>query len=1522
MKNCFTKITALVALLLTFAVFSLHANPSIDANNPKKDIKKNLPYLMNSNNAGTLFYLTFHPTLEEGVQAGSGLRLYISSAVATTVTLEVRGLGIFRQRTTIPNDVIEFFLAPTEGQMYYKVYETAKPEQVWEQRAIRISSDDPIIVYGVARFYATSDGYLALPASSLGTNYQVASSPNAFSGWGYELPSFTSVIGIYDDTKVTFRMGGCENCNALKNDGSLLPMNGTIRRTINEGDVWLIPGVGPFSDLTGSTIKANKPINVISGNQCAQIPTHARACDHTVEQETPEHMWGTKLHVTPIFTRKNYSVIKIFAKKPFTQVYQDGTPAWYIASPGGINSVGFIETRAGVMGPGEIEPGPIEISSDEAINVVQYNPAAQDDNGTDNDPFQMSLTPIEQYQKEIVFNSPGIRGQYGFKANFINIVYLATSDGSIPEDMMWAEVNDGQVKWIPMRTYSGNPGKRFRTTEPDGRHYRAKTVKLPYDGVFRIKANDGLAAYAYGYDYFDSYGWPTSVAVADLETPDSLAPFVEYAKDCSGDVTGFVIDEPRVDPQNRSNLGLVYMATDNSYNYNFKYAPFTAGIDFRTDWTLEVRNAALNAQAQLIFVDRAGNMTDTIIQHFAISPTMSPYYSNYGMFKVEQPNLKKRATFTLRNDGDNPITAQYEVYVILDSDEIEDKAGDITTYQNFDIIDVKGVNLSPMAVGQEKTFEVEFTATAEGSYRDSVGLMVIDRFTREVCVHQYFALVTANVGNPYITTVDKNFFEQVVNNRTVNYDLTVTNPVDGDYKATTSLLITGIEFAGDEIGHSGSGSVFEVTGLNNVTADNPIVLAPGASRTFSVSFMPKEVRDYASSIKFIADAQLPKNTAFINGRGIQPGLLVNGENWGERLVDPNAYIQKGGTFTYTPYDSENGAIELSNDGSAIVTLRVPEIVGDHVNGSAFKAMINGNLVSLTTPGALADLFDKKQIAPNTSLKVPVVFDPKVNGNHELVIRFNSDAVSAPTSTLSGIGVFPRSETDPVNFGNVIVGTGSVTKTVDFRAIEWNNDYPVTITDFVANAENAATTFTDMSGNGILRWDRNNIKDKDGNNVTLPVTLQPGDFLTITGEFEPTTEGSFEGTLTTVSDAEVEAVSVWTATSEVQGSIMTPATAQTCVNAPVTLRPTITNTGSLPLQITGIRLESTNPDFNFGDFVIANETFTLEPTGQAGDREEIVITFTPGRVINNMVVDVIVETNSSTKPEDRTTITVSSSHVVQPTYSLVSAGGNQGTQKSIEIDPGKGDAVIYTLTANTATAVPLAESLIFEAQVTYSKNFLGLAYTDRNSKAAKVAIGDRLAQLGWSVTAEVTAFDEDTNEETITLTFRGPAPLKDSYGDLVLANIMFDSYLPWYKDSDGNVKIKSEPTIIEHEVLNNDPCVSYTAEYSTVTLNPTCVDNLRPIQISASKYGLKPIAPNPVGANGADVNFSVGGTNIFTEVKLYNSSSELVEVIYSGTLNPGEYSARIPVEKLSSGMYFIEMVSGPFTSEYEKLIINK
>lgn len=614
-----SELLTMIAILLIWSSNGFSKDKKYD----KILSEEQLPYLLDGSNAGTLYYITFHPCWEENAPNNT-IRIYVSSAVKTKVTLEIKDLGIIRIKETIPNDIIEFILKPSEAQAYSKGSGAfpipPEPEQIWKGRAIKISSEAPIIVYGVTRFTYTSDGFLALPVTSLGRVYQVASYADPTNNTSQYLPSYTSIVGVYDSTLVVFRLGGCESCRVPKEDGDTLKTGKTIIRTINEGDVWLIPGIGQNNDLTGSKIIATKPVSVISGNFCAYIPTNVAACDYIIEQELPQDTWGSKIYVSPIVSRKKPSIIKIFAKNLNTQVNLDGIPMWKILTPGGVWGKGYIEARAGSSDI--VKPVIVQSANGDPINVVQYNPGQQDDN-VPSDPFQMQLTPIEQFQNEIVFNTPGIRGGLGFTSNYINIVYKATKDRKVPEDVYFGEIIDGKLNWTALKEYSSNPGNPFDKDTPDenGRIHYCKTIKLPKDGVYKIKSGEKFAAYAYGFGDYDSYGFPTSVAALALARNDTIPPAIVTVNDNEdGELSGEIIDEPAYDSENRSNLSLIFMDPTTSENFKFTTEKYIANVDYKVKWKLTKIDPLEPSKAHLVINDRNGNRFDTIITYQGIAP--------------------------------------------------------------------------------------------------------------------------------------------------------------------------------------------------------------------------------------------------------------------------------------------------------------------------------------------------------------------------------------------------------------------------------------------------------------------------------------------------------------------------------------------------------------------------------------------------------------------------------------------------------------------------------------------------------------------------------------------------------------------------------------------------------------------------------------------------------------------------------------------------------------------------------------
>ncbi|MBK7986959.1 MAG: hypothetical protein IPK11_08595 [Ignavibacteria bacterium] len=196
--------------LFLLAIFLIAQSVAFSQNAVIKDAKKDLPNLLGTSNSGNEFWVSFPPCYEEVAGAENTTRIFVASGVRQPVTVDVPGKGWSMTKMAVANDVIEFKLPSNVGQPYSKpTTAKAPPEQVYGGAGVHVTAIAPIVVYGMTRFQYTSDGFLGVPVSGIGTDYVVASWPQyTAAGSNYKLPGLTNIVASYDDTEVTFIMGG------------------------------------------------------------------------------------------------------------------------------------------------------------------------------------------------------------------------------------------------------------------------------------------------------------------------------------------------------------------------------------------------------------------------------------------------------------------------------------------------------------------------------------------------------------------------------------------------------------------------------------------------------------------------------------------------------------------------------------------------------------------------------------------------------------------------------------------------------------------------------------------------------------------------------------------------------------------------------------------------------------------------------------------------------------------------------------------------------------------------------------------------------------------------------------------------------------------------------------------------------------------------------------------------------------------------------------------------------------------
>lgn len=561
-------------------------------------------------NAGTEYYFSVPPGIFPGGSGGDEIIIYISSNVRTKVLLEIKGKGYEKTKYTEPNEVIEFHLPSIIAQPYRKLSDD-RPEKdsVYEDYAIHIVAENPILCYSASRFLYKGEALLILPVESLGNEYIISSFADHSNNTDKWYPSYVTITAPNDNTEVTFKLGGTATTETAGGQKS----GETQKYNLNSGDVLCIGTIGTGSELSGSKITSSEPVAVVSGNFCANVPSNCEECNILQEMEIPTNLWGKVYHVTRIGNRLKNSIIKIYAKEDNTTIYRDCQEIGKISTAGGTLGTGYLEIRAD-EGP----PRPVIISADKPIGITQYNSSKTDD-GVNIAPFQMSLVPTYLYQKEISFHTPGVDKGFGFTNKFINLVYEATEFGTIPEDLEFAMITGEEWYWQKMMDMSPSPGDPFMQCVGEKKYY-IKTMKLPKDGFYKIRSSKPFQAYSWGYtENFDSYGMPAFIGNSILsdnpqDFKDTLPPQITYKINC-GDVEGKIIDVSNT--ISTSKIASISMTNDLSYNYKLSFKEFIPCQSDTVKFNLKILDCTQDASALISFSDCEGNSSSKRINYKA-----------------------------------------------------------------------------------------------------------------------------------------------------------------------------------------------------------------------------------------------------------------------------------------------------------------------------------------------------------------------------------------------------------------------------------------------------------------------------------------------------------------------------------------------------------------------------------------------------------------------------------------------------------------------------------------------------------------------------------------------------------------------------------------------------------------------------------------------------------------------------------------------------------------------------------------
>ena len=957
----------------------------------------------------------------------------------------------------------------------YKDFEVRAEETVSGSQTIIIESESPLSIFAVNSKSTTTDGFMAIPVAAWGKSYIHCAYYDNNEGSGRNLAGGFIIMAAEDSTTVTISAKGVGGDADSTSKGHKIGDSWTI--TLNYGEYYMVRGSANFAgvfDLTGTSIKSNKAIGLISFHERTGMPravTDTRDCLN--EMLPPISAWGRE-YVSLESYRGDAGkgdIFRVVASEPNTKLdisWYDDLSLKQIGKFDDIilkNAGDFFEYH---NAPGRLQgtdqasiKGVAHFLADKPILVMQYAASGKWDGCTvPLDPNMVFVPPIEQFTSTAVFQVPS---NNAFSSSRFNLIALGDSSNRANNLALLQSIK------IDNKPVHSTFPKLLTNRLPGTNYYFVKGM-LVKPGPHFISGNTKFVGYTYGRKNVDAYAWPGAMLMKNLAEMDTLPPLYNINSACSRFSIEFSelrngkeTDYPR---QTESGVVDVPILLSGSFNFLQPAIPDSFSLwppNFRNKFFLNVEDKTRDAKAVFAILDRHGNAAIDSVEYIAEKLVISPNQLDFGYVNIK---LSDTITISIKNNNIAPTQI----------DSVTLKFGN--SYKL----------LSPI-LGQ--TIAPGDSILCRFIYTPS-GLSNTDRDTLLIhtnCLSFSFA-ITGKGGVPIINVEDFDAGMVFIGESLCNNAIGHENSINLKNTGNADLIIHGY--------NKDNTTAPFAEYLTNITF--PIIIKSGETKKFEkVCFSPQSQGQFTTNVTFNSNANSGDSISVWSGLAVAPGVMLASKDWGDVRIKT----------------TNSGEIELWNAGDSSVSLTGIKLeTGAESKGFTFASPM---------------ITDMSGIALNPSVSAPIVISPSsaAAGTKRIKIKLNyAPDAEYGTTVFKVIPTF--SVADNITEGSIfgmIKGTGVLprieARDIAFQGvIELNSTHDSTISISINSTSETAGLFIKelkLTGSAIEDFtflpELNSIK-----NITLGKKAEANDKLTIDVHFTPKATGARRALLEVYNDA--------------------------------------------------------------------------------------------------------------------------------------------------------------------------------------------------------------------------------------------------------------------------------------------------------------------------------------------------------------------------------------------------------------------